>query len=320
MNYAMFSESKHLVEKKLNTVLKDLDKKYATDKVVYNGYDKDFNLEEMLNDLNTMPFLSEHKVVVLENPYFFSSKAGLDDRDSKLFLEFLKNPADFSTLIIYVNQFKVDRRKKVVKDAIKYSEVYQPKELDDYQLSDIIKSDLRKLEINIDQDAFLELVKRVSADFDAWDNEFEKLYLYDKKHLTLKDIDSLITRPNLDNVFDLVNAVVAKDLTKSLITWRYFPKEVKEPISMIMLLASQFRLIHQVITLSNNGFRYQDLASELGVHPYRVKMANQIARNTSAHGALLVLSQLATLEQAIKGGLVDPNIGFELFLIEVCQA
>lgn len=320
MNYAMFSESKHLVEKKLNSILKDLNNKHQLEKVVYNGFDKDFNLEELLNDLNTMPFLSEHKAIILENPYFFSSKGTLDERENKIFSDYLKDPADFSTLIIYVNQFKVDKRKKVVKETVKYSEVYEPKQLQDYQLSDIIRNDLRKLDINIDNEAFNELVKRVSFDFDNWDNEYEKLFLYNKKHLVLSDINSLISRPNLDNVFDLVNAVVAKDLTVSLNTWRWLPIESQQPISMIMLLASQFRLIHQVITLTNNGFRYQDLASEIGVHPYRVQMANNIAKKTSSDQILLVLKQLSLLEQAIKSGKVIPEVGFELFLIEVCEA
>ncbi len=319
MNYAMFSESKHLVEKKLDLVLKDLNKKYETDKVVYNGFDKEFLLEELLNDLNTMPFLSQHKIIILENPFFFSAKAGLSDRENNLFAEYLKNPAPFSTLIIYVNQFKVDKRKKIVKDTIKYCEVYQPKELNEYELSDQIKADLNRANINVDNAGFKELVKRVANDFDGWENELEKLDLYGKGKLDFADIDVLVSKPALDNVFDLTNAVVAKNLITSLTVWRNFPKETREPIPMIMLLASQFRLIHQVITLNDNGYRYNDLASELKVHPYRIKMADQIARNTDSNGVLKVLKLLSILEQKIKKGLIVPEIGFELFLIEVCN-
>ena len=318
MNYAMFSESKHLVEKKLENILNNLNEKHEIDKVVYNGFDKDFHLEEMLNDLNTMPFLSGHKIIILENPFFFSAKAGLSDRENLLFTDYLKNPAPFSTLIIYITQFKVDKRKKIVKDAIKYCEVYQPKELNDYELSDQIKSDLNRQNLNIDNEGFKELVKRVSADFDGWDNELEKLDLYGKEKLSLADIDVLISKPELDNVFDLTNAVVAKNLIMSLTVWRNFPKETREPIPMIMLLASQFRLIHQVITLSDHGFLFNDLASELKVHPYRVKMADQVAKKTDSNGVLKVLNLLSILEQKIKSGLIVPDIGFELFLIEVC--
>lgn len=319
MNYSMFSESKHLVEKNLQSVLSDLGSKYEIDKVVYNGNDKEFNLSMLLNDLNTMPFLSDHKVVILENPFFFSTKAGLSDSDNKMLIDYLKNPAPFSTLIIYINSFKVDKRKKVVKETIKLTKSFMPQELKEYEYSNIIRDDLQRAAIKIDHDAFVELVKRVSFNFDGWKNEFDKLSLYSKPHLHYGDIDVLISKPNLDNVFDLVNAVVAKDLRSSLEVWRNFPKDVKEPISMIMLLASQFRLIHQVITLSANGFRYNDLASELKVHPYRVKMANQIASKTSSNKALLVLKQLSILEQSIKKGRVIPEIGFELFLIEACN-
>lgn len=320
MNYAMFSESKHLVEKKLELLIKDLKKKYEIERVVYDGYDQDFNLEEMLNDLNTIPFLYEHKLIILENPYFLSAKAGLEDLEAKLFEDYLKNPVEFSTLVVYVSQFKVDKRKKIVKTIIKNSQVYQPQDLQDYQLSDIIRDDLKSFGITIDNDAFNELVLRVAFDFDNWTNEAEKISLYNKKHLNISDIKSLISRPKSDNVFELVNAVVAKDLTTSLSVWRNLPPENKEPISMIMLLASQFRLIHQIITLTNSNFAYQDLVSELNVHPYRIKMAHQIAQKTSSNAVLLVLKQLSMLEQAIKSGFVIAEVGFELFLIKVCEA
>ena len=319
MNYAMFSESKHLLKNKFNALLKDIEKKQTVDKIYYDGRNKEFNLEEMINDLNTMPFLSEHKIIILENPSFFSSKQSLDDKLEKVLEDYLKDPADFSTLIILVNAFKIDKRKKIYKKVKKLAKVYEPKQLEAYQLTNIIRDDLKALNIKVDNDAFLELEKRVSSDFDNWPNELEKLYLLNKRHLNFGDIDTLISRPSLDNVFDLSDAVIAKNLSKSIKTWRSFPKEIKEPISLIMLLASQFRLIHQVITLSDNGMRYQDLAKELSVHPYRIKLASQVSKKTDGDRILFFLKRLSILEQKIKSGKIIPEIGFELFLIEVCQ-
>ena len=84
-----------------------------------------------------------------------------------------------------------------------------------------------------------------------------------------------------------------------------------------MLLANQFRLIHQIKTLMDARVAYDEYAKILKVHPYRVQVASQIARKTSTQQLLSVLDKLSTLEQKIKSGLINPEIGFELFLIEV---
>lgn len=319
MNYALFAESKHLVSKQLNKIINDLEKQYDCDTISFDGNNPDFNVEQLINELNTVSFLSEHKIIVLENPYFLGSKGNLDDCQYDLFKSYLDNPAEFSTLIFYVNQFKIDKRKKISKLIIKACELFEPKALDDYEISRIIGDDLKKLNISIEHSAKVELDKRIAYNFDNWENELIKLELYNKSHLKLLDIELLISENSLDNVFDLVNSVINKDLGQSLYVYRNLEKSASEPIAMIMLLANQFRLIFQVKTLLEARVAYNDIAKHLKVHPYRVKLAREIADRSSSQKILNVLNKLATLEQNIKLGFINPDIGFELFLIEVSK-
>lgn len=317
MNYSLFAASKHLVKKELDNIIDSISKKQDVTIDFFDGNDKDFNVESLIYELNTIPFLSDHKIIVLENPLFLSAKGSLSDSNISYLENYLKDPAKFSTLIIYVNQFKVDKRKKISKIVSKYTKVFEPKEINDYTLSDMISSDLKSLNINIDRLAKAELDKRIINNFDNWENELEKINLYNKKHLSFEDIDLLVSHDSENNVFDLVNGVLNNDLKKSLLTYRNLDKSLSEPIALIMLLANQFRLIHQIKTLMDARVAYDEYAKILKVHPYRVQVASQIARKTSTQQLLSVLDKLSTLEQKIKSGLINPEIGFELFLIEV---
>lgn len=315
MNYALLAENKYLVEKQLNKIINDLKVNQEIEIFDYNGLDKDFNVEVMLNELNTFPFLSDHKVIVLSNPTFLSAKGTLSESSINNLEAYMKSPASFSTLIIYVDQFKVDNRKKITKVVKKHAKVFEPEVLDERAVSSIIRNDLAKNKINIQNNALQELVKRVFPNFDNWPQELEKLTLYSKKNLELQDIEVLINMSDEDNVFLLVNGVLDKNLHLSLNTYRNLPQKEREPIAMIMLLASQFRLIHQVQTLLNGNIPPKEIASSLKVHPYRVTVAQKSARKYSSQQILKVLSDLSDLEQNIKNGNVNPDIGFELFLV-----
>lgn len=317
MNYSLFAESKHLVKAELNKIIAGLENQYSCTIDTFDGNDKEFNLESLLNELNTIPFLSEHKIVILENPLFLSTKLTLNDQQHQQLALYLENPASFSTLIIYVNQFKVDKRKKASRLISKNTKLFEPKALDDNTIKNIIANDLRHLKITLDAQAKNELEKRILSNFDNWENELIKIELYNKNHLSYEDIDVLISRNNFDNVFDLVNGVLNKNLKQSLITYRNLDRGQSEPIGLIMLLANQFRLIHQVKTLMEAKVAYNEMAKHLKVHPYRIQIASNIARSTSSQKLLAVLDNLATLEQNIKMGVINPEIGFELFLIEV---
>lgn len=319
MNYALLAENKYLVEKQLNKIINDLKVNQEIEIFDYNGLDKDFNVEVMLNELNTFPFLSDHKVIVLSNPNFLSAKGTLSESSINNLEAYMKSPASFSTLIIYVDQFKVDNRKKITKVVKKHAKVFEPEVLDERAVSSIIRNDLAKNKINIQNNALQELVKRVFPNFDNWPQELEKLTLYNKKNLELQDIEVLINMSDEDNVFLLVNGVLDKNLHLSLNTYRNLPQKEREPIAMIMLLASQFRLIHQVQTLLNGNIPPKEIAISLKVHPYRVTVAQKSARKYSSQQILKVLSDLSDLEQNIKNGNVNPDIGFELFLVEASQ-
>lgn len=318
MNYALLADNSFQVEKELVKIKKDLCSKMETEVIEINGQDKSCSVDSVLNDLNTVPWLFEHRVLILNNPIFLSAKGSIDEASIKALEDYLKSPAPFSSLIIYVDQFKVDNRKKATKVIKKHMKVFEPKALDESMMKHLIDQDLKERNIQMEFNAKELLYKRVLAEFDNWPQEIIKLELYGKKTLSEDDIKVLISESSLNTVFDLSNSVLKKDLNQALTIIKSLDASDKEPIALIMLLASQFRLIHQIQTLMNAQVPYTEIASKIKVHPYRVQVLRPTVNAYTSLETLSILDKLSQLEQDIKGGKVDPVLGFELFLIGVC--
>ncbi|WKB36891.1 DNA polymerase III subunit delta [Terrilactibacillus sp. S3-3] len=86
--------------------------------------ERDFNLsrydmlevsvEAALEDAETLPFMGEKRVVILENPYFLTNEKPKTkvEHDLARFIHYLENPSQDTVLIIYALYEKLDKRKK----------------------------------------------------------------------------------------------------------------------------------------------------------------------------------------------------------------
>ena len=89
------------------------------------------------------------------------------------------------------------------------------------------------------------------------------------------------------------------------------------PIKIIVMLANQFRIIYQAKEMYKKGYTENDIASILGVHPYRIKLALNKAREYSSKSLLIYLKKLSNLDILIKTGDINKEIGLELFIINL---
>ena len=85
-------------------------------------------------------------------------------------------------------------------------------------------------------------------------------------------------------------------------------------LNLIILLASQYRLMLQISILSKQNLNNDEIASKLEVHPYRVKIIKQQLYKYDIEEIKNTLVSLATLDSKIKKGEGDRYIDFELFL------
>ena len=283
---------------------------------VYRG--SEWEISELIADLQTVPFFSDNRVVIVENPGFIVSPKVNDEPFVNALVSYFKKPNESTTFIIYIDQ-NIDRRRKALNTLVKYMkrEVYDTLSEEDFQQA--VNEDLRNSGLKLDFDSRNELMQRLPLDLDNWKNELEKLKLYPEK-IDREVIRQLVAKPLESNVFELTNAVNTRNTARAIEVYHDLLVNNKNDIQgLIGLLAGQFRFMLQAVILMEQGYNQKEIAEQLNCREGRVYMAFKNSGSRNSRQLLKVLDSLAQLDQNIKSGKVNPQLGLELFLVETTR-
>ena len=304
MVYLLYGINEFAIQKEIEKITKDFDK------MNISKYDlAEDDIKDVINDAETFSMFADKKVVIAENATIFTSSGSGDLETLENYLAHINT----STILIFtINEEKVDERKKITKKIKK-----------DYKLisfnqnetpNSLVKSLLNGY--NITSSNINLLIDRVGTNSLILENEVNKIKLYkDDKTITKEDILNLTTkRPEID-IFKLIDDIVMKNKDEALEIYNEMLKVNEEPLKIVILLASQFRLMYQAKELAKKGYSEKNISELLKVHPYRVKLALQKGKKYKAETLLNYLSTLADIDIAIKTGKTDKNLALELFLL-----
>lgn len=319
MNYFLYGHDSFLLKQELSKLLKKNETEINANAVYYDGQANDFSIEKIIEDANTISLFAQHKVIIVNNPLFLANQI-LNDEQSLVLEQYLQNSSVFTDLIFYIEQngqYSIDQRKKAYKMLIKFCNVINIKALNTDEFKAFVRNDLTKYKINIQPDAIDELIQRLPIDITNWKNELLKLSLY-KKVINKNDVRYLIARSLDDNVFIMVNAVMRKNLRLAIEAWRDLAIMKHDPIELVAILASQFRFMYQCKILAKK-YDNRQIADQLNAKVARVNITLNNSRNIATERIMNLLAKLADLDQKIKNGIIDKQLGFELFLIEATR-
>ncbi|MEG0686366.1 MAG: DNA polymerase III subunit delta [Erysipelotrichales bacterium] len=276
------------------------------------------DIDQILDYCFTTPFFSDYKVAILKNPAFMStegSKVDFEDFVEKL-MHYIENENESTILIIYALYEKLDERKKIVKflkDKTKFKKIEAPSSV---KVNEIIKRKLSKDNVTIDNDALNLLVERVGINFIELNSEVEKLAMYKHQgNINKQDIEDFVVYSMDTSIFDLSDAILSKNVSKSFTLFDDLVKDGMEVIALISILANQIRLALLSSQFKRLGYANTDIAKKLKVHPYRVKLATKLKYNNDDLKGILV--KLANLDHKIKIGKVNKHQGMKLLILSI---
>lgn len=278
-------------------------------------------LEAVLEDAETLPFLSPRKLVIASNAHFLTggrdpSKA---DHKGEALQAYLANPAEHAVLVLTVTADKLDERKKIVK-ALKTSAVaLQFAPLQGAELPQWVGKKAAGFGVGIEESAVEGLLTRVGGSCAALASEIEKLALYVGKGQTIRreHVEKLAIRTSEHNVFLLVEEIAKLQPERAMNVLHDLLREKEEPIKLLALIARQFRMMLVTKDLTGQGFSQSQIASQLGAHPYAIKIAGEQGRRFRRETLERIMKELADLDVAMKTGAVDKTFGLELFILRL---
>ena len=318
---AIYGEVPELVEKKSNEIVESYlnEKKDDFNYVKYNLYDTSFN--QIIEEALTMPFISEKKAIVVKNAFIFTGEKVSKDiqPNNEQVNEFLEKYDGENFIIFEVYQNKLDERKKITKTLKKTSKLAKVEQMSEQEIKNWIKNKLHENFKDIKQDALDLFIELTGINFNIVSQELEKIILFLGERTTInkKDVEEIINRSLEQNVFLLAEYIQKGEKYKAIQLIKDLIVMKEEPIKLLALISSNYRLYYQCKILSRKGYSGQQIAKTINVHPYRVKLAlNQVKHYQLTH-LLNIIDQCAETDYKLKSSYMDKQLILELFILSL---
>lgn len=311
MNYLLYGTEQFLINNELKAIINKL----KIDDINISKYDLEIDtIKKIIEDANTISLFSTDKLIIVENSSIFSRTTKKID-DIPLLEEYLNNPNKNVNIIFINNSDKIDNTKKIVK-LIKNNGLIK-----EFNALKYINSSIKNMfeDYKISSDDLEYFINRVGNNLEIIYKEVEKLKLYkiDDKIITRQDIEDLTVENINVDIFKFVDDIINKNKENAIKTYKEILKLNEEPIKIIALLSSKFRLMYQASILAKKGYTEDDISEILKVHKYPVHLAIVAGYKYNHKILLKYLNDLANLDIGIKTGEKDKNLSLELFILEL---
>jgi DNA polymerase-3 subunit delta len=277
-------------------------------------------VEAAVEEADAVPFFVSRKLVVVRDETVLASggKEGRLQHDVERLLAYLRKPCETSVLLFVVHSDKLDERRKAVKLLKEMDAVIEFAELDG---RDLVRWVVRRAASQgraIGEETADALIRRAGANLQTLAAETDKLCLYAGPGGTVRtEHVEALTAPVLeDDVFALVDALAEGDTGRAVSLYRQLLERKEEPIRIAALIARQFRIMLQVKELAARSWPNNQIAGQLGLHPYAVRLAAEKARSWPEERLAERLREIAELDYRMKTGQIDKELGLELFLLK----
>ena len=312
-NIRLKSQMKSIVKKSLGEI----------DAINFVKHDASLTVvQEIVDDANYLPLGYEHKAVVVDNPYFLLKEKGRNKIESEQnyqeLIDYINHPDEGCDLIFLVNtsESDIDKKNEIYQAIEKNGQVIALTEPKDNEWHQVVAHYFKEKwpNVTIDNDAIQELARRTEGDYASLFNNGSKLALY-TDHIRFDDVTLMVTRPLEENTFLLFNYLIDCKNIEAVSLYRDLKTSNVEPVTLISMVANQFRLLDRVSYLAKKGYDNDAIAQELNINPIRAKILRKNSMVISQKAINQTLEDLYQLDLNIKSGLVDRFYSFELFLI-----
>lgn len=313
MTYIFYGTEEYLLQEEIEK----LKKENQIDPLAISKYNgEDINIETVLEDANTITMFGNKKMVIIDPATFLtgSPKKSITEKELNQIESYCKQNNPNTILIFIVHHEKLDERKKIVKTLKKYGKI---KECNVEKNTKIIK-DLFK-GYSIEENTISLFTDRVGNNFLQLKEEAEKLklYRYQEKEIKKEDILTLTTKTIDLNIFTFIDNIITKNKKEAIETYKEMMKKNEEPITIVIMLANQFRIMYQGKKLIQKGYSEKAIADTLNIHPFRIKKALEKAKNYTCDILLSYLKKLIKLDIDIKSGKIEKELALELFILDI---
>lgn len=307
--YLLFGEERYLRRQYRDKLLHALNPDSDTMNThFYEG--KDVPVGEIIDLAETMPFLSERRVI-------FITDSGLFKSGGDKMAEYLSAPNP-STVFIFTES-EVDKRSKLFKTVGKAGYVAEFTVQDEATLKRWIGSIIAKENKQIRESTVLLFLQKTGTDMNNIQMELEKLlsYTLEKNIIEDADVEAICTARIANHIFDMMDAIGNKQKRRAMELYYDLLSLKESPLRILFLIGKHCNQLLQVRELKAKGHDNRTIASKMGIPPFAV---NKLAAQASKFkGSVLrsAIEKCVEAEADVKSGRMNEKMSVEILILNV---
>ena len=316
MIYLLYGNENTMIRNRIKKIRKELFPE--NDEYIVN-FDLDHDsIGNLVDEINQMFIYGDNKLIIVDNCEFLTT----EPKDKKTIASFnelydsLKNLSENIVVIFTVHGSKVNTKNSIYKLILENGKVLEFKDIQKNDWPIYAKQFFQKRNVQIEEEALYELVKRANGDLSTFNNEANKLILYKINNINLKDIEDLVPQNLDEDVYKIINCLNSGDKAGALKVYRDLRVKNVEPVTLINLLSTSIFYMLNVKNLLLQKYKADDIAKMTNSSAGRVYITTKNLRTISFGFLDRKLKQLAKLDSDIKHSKVDRFLAFETFLLE----
>lgn len=270
---------------------------------------KGMDLDEVIRMADTMPFFTEHRLILLEDSGFFKGA-------SERLVEYLPQMPD-TTCILFVES-EVDKRGRLFKKVKELGYAAELGRQDTAQLAKWSAGILASAGKKITGRTMEFFLSKTGDDMEHIRTELEKLisYTYGRDEITAADVEAVCTVHVENKIFDMVNAIVNRQTKKALDLYEDLLTLKEPPMRILFLVARQFNQLLLVKELVQKGSGKAEIAAALKLQPFVVGRMMPQVKAFSKEQILSYVNLCVEAEEAVKSGRLADQLAVELLLTQ----
>lgn len=313
MIYLIQGTEEYFIKSKLNEI-----KNSSNSEVVeFNGSDKSFSIDEMLEACANNSLFTDKNVVLVKDPYFLCKK--VDDKELEKLSLYINNPLYETDLVFYTYENNFKSVLKSYKLISSNAQIINCNSYDYKTFPSFMTSKINEYGLKLNRDCinYLNSICKYSATLLVSNLEILKLY---PSEITVDVVKKLCTAKDNSESFDLINAIVNKDITKSISLVREMLKDESSILGIIALIAGQLRFLYQVSYYKDLNYNSYQIAQNTNSKEARIRYSLDTLRKLSSNDILELLAKLSVLDIKCKSDYTISDISkLELFILELTK-
>ena len=305
--YLLYGSERYLLDVYLKKLLKALGA--SDENMNFTKFEgRQISEDEIIEICETMPFLADRRIVLIEDSGFFKEK-------KEKLAAYLPELPDYLTVIF--SEREADKRGKLYKAAAAYDGAVEFKTPDEKDITNWVLSELKRNGKKIKRPALEAFLSGCGTDLGFISCELEKLISYsaDTEEITLEAV-SEICSPQIENrIFEMISDMAAGRRKNALEKYNELLLLKEAPVKMMALMERQFRQLLAIRELSARGQGEKLISEALGLHPYAVKKNLPLARKYTEKEITSILEEMACFDEDVKSGRLNDRIAVEMLLI-----